>query len=139
MGEADRAVLVSPELEMLEWSCLRLVYQITGSGSLQVHSRPHGENFDYTLWTANKPSDSWLIASVDLRNLSTPYQVAADITQSSLCVREGRRKTVMLTKSGFCNLKSLGVSVRKAFELSLKNELFVNTPRRLCFDRLALF
>ncbi|XP_036454876.1 MAM domain-containing protein 2a isoform X1 [Colossoma macropomum] len=75
MGEADRAVLASPEIEILEWSCLRLVYQITGTGSLQVHLRPHGESFDYTLWMADKASDSWLIASIDLRNISRAYQL----------------------------------------------------------------
>uniref|UniRef100_A0A673LVU4 MAM domain-containing protein 2-like n=1 Tax=Sinocyclocheilus rhinocerous TaxID=307959 RepID=A0A673LVU4_9TELE len=69
-GENKKYVLVSPELELRDWSCVRLVYQISGSGSLQLHLRPEGENFDYTLWTAEKPSDSWLIASVDLRNMT---------------------------------------------------------------------
>ncbi|GAA6097533.1 MAM domain-containing protein 2a isoform X2 [Tachysurus ichikawai] len=78
MGEADKAILVSPELEIFEWSCLRLVYQIAGAGSLQVHLRPDGENFDYLLWTVDKPSDSWLIASVDLRNFSRAYQLLMD-------------------------------------------------------------
>ncbi|CDQ92664.1 unnamed protein product [Oncorhynchus mykiss] len=71
----EKAVLVSPVLELLDWSCLRLVYQITGDGSLQLHLRPDGDNFDYTLWSADKPSDSWLIASIDLRNTSNAYQV----------------------------------------------------------------
>ncbi|XP_062398866.1 MAM domain-containing protein 2a [Sardina pilchardus] len=75
MGSKDKAVLQSPELELLDWSCLRMVYQITGKGSLQLHLRPDGENFDYTLWTSEKTSDSWLIASVDLRNMSKPYQL----------------------------------------------------------------
>ncbi|KAK2845655.1 hypothetical protein Q7C36_010509 [Tachysurus vachellii] len=78
MGEADKAILVSPELEIFEWSCLRLVYQIAGAGSLQVHLRPDGENFDYLLWTVDKPSDSWLIASVDLRIFSRSYQLLMD-------------------------------------------------------------
>lgn len=82
MGEADKAILVSPELEIFEWSCLRLVYQIAGTGSLQVHLRPDGENFDHLLWTMDKPSDSWLIASVDLRNCSRAYQVPANTDQS---------------------------------------------------------
>ncbi len=76
-GEKDKYVLVSPELELRDWSCVRLVYQISGSGSLQLHLRPEGENFDYTLWTVDKPSDSWLIASVDVRNTSGAYQVSA--------------------------------------------------------------
>ncbi|KAK6305995.1 hypothetical protein J4Q44_G00229200 [Coregonus suidteri] len=71
----EKAVLVSPVLELLDWSCLRLVYQITGAGSLQLHLRPEGDNFDYTLWSADKPSDSWLIASIDLRNTSNAYQL----------------------------------------------------------------
>uniref|UniRef100_A0A673LRD4 MAM domain-containing protein 2-like n=1 Tax=Sinocyclocheilus rhinocerous TaxID=307959 RepID=A0A673LRD4_9TELE len=74
-GENKKYVLVSPELELRDWSCVRLVYQISGSGSLQLHLRPEGENFDYTLWTAEKPSDSWLIASVDLRNMTGAYQL----------------------------------------------------------------
>ncbi|XP_071755596.1 MAM domain-containing protein 2a [Centroberyx gerrardi] len=71
----ERAVLVSPVLDQLEWSCLRLVYQITGAGSLQLHLRPDSDNFDYQLWTANQVSDSWLIASVDLPNTTIPYQL----------------------------------------------------------------
>ncbi|KAF5906622.1 MAM domain-containing protein 2 isoform X1, partial [Clarias magur] len=78
MGAADKAILVSPELEIFEWSCLRLVYQIAGTGSLQVHLRPDGESFDHLLWTVDKPSDSWLIASVDLRTFSTAYQLLMD-------------------------------------------------------------
>uniref|UniRef100_A0A671RKR9 MAM domain-containing protein 2-like n=1 Tax=Sinocyclocheilus anshuiensis TaxID=1608454 RepID=A0A671RKR9_9TELE len=73
--ESKKYVLVSPELELRDWSCVRLVYQISGSGSLQLHLRPEGENFDYTLWTAEKPSDSWLIASVDLRNMTGANQL----------------------------------------------------------------
>ncbi|KAL0192802.1 hypothetical protein M9458_011098, partial [Cirrhinus mrigala] len=74
LGEKAKHVLVSPELKLRDWSCVRLVYQISGSGSLQLHLRPEGETFDYTLWMAEKPSDSWLIASVDLRNTSGAYQ-----------------------------------------------------------------
>ena len=80
MDSKDKAVLLSPELELLDWSCLRMVYQITGKGSLQLHLRPDGENFDYTLWTSEKTSDSWLIASVDLRNMTKPYQVSTEST-----------------------------------------------------------
>ncbi|XP_034055126.1 MAM domain-containing protein 2a isoform X3 [Gymnodraco acuticeps] len=75
LKEQQQAVLVSPVLDHQYWSCVRLVYQITGGGSLQLFLRPDGDNFDYRMWTANQASDSWLIASVDLPNSTTPYQV----------------------------------------------------------------
>lgn len=75
---------MSPVLERQDWSCVRLVYQITGRGSLQLHLRPHGDNFDYRLWAAGDASDSWLIASVDLPNASAPYQVGVATTVSRL-------------------------------------------------------
>ncbi|XP_030581455.1 MAM domain-containing protein 2a isoform X2 [Archocentrus centrarchus] len=75
LDDQEKAVLVSPSLDQQDWSCVRLVYQITGQGSLQLHFRPHSDNFDYCLWTANKTSDSWLIASVDLPNTTIPYQI----------------------------------------------------------------
>uniref|UniRef100_A0A667XSI4 MAM domain containing 2a n=1 Tax=Myripristis murdjan TaxID=586833 RepID=A0A667XSI4_9TELE len=78
LKEQDRAVLVSPVLEQREWSCLRLVHQITGGGTLTLHFRPDSDNFDYQLWTTNKVSDSWLIASVDLPNTTSPYQLLLD-------------------------------------------------------------
>lgn len=71
----DRAVLVSPVLDHQDWSCVRLVYQISGRGSLQLLHRPDSNTFDYQLWTANKASDSWLIASVDLPNTTMLYQI----------------------------------------------------------------
>ncbi|KAM8866231.1 MAM domain-containing protein 2a isoform 1-T1 [Synchiropus picturatus] len=71
----NKAVLVSPVLEHQEWSCVRLVYQISGQGSLQLHLRPLLDNFDYTLWTSVKASDSWLIGSADLPNTTEPYQI----------------------------------------------------------------
>ncbi|KAJ8347142.1 hypothetical protein SKAU_G00285430, partial [Synaphobranchus kaupii] len=74
----ERAVLESPELDMSDWSCVRLVYQITGSGSLQLHLRPEGGTFDHTLWTADKPSDSWLVASIDLWNTSASYKMVLE-------------------------------------------------------------
>lgn len=80
----EGAVLVSPVLEQQEWSCVRLVYQITGQGSLQLHLRPHGDNFDYQLWAAGEASDSWLIASVELPNASAPYQV--DVATRCFCL-----------------------------------------------------
>uniref|UniRef100_A0A3Q3WVL5 MAM domain-containing protein n=1 Tax=Mola mola TaxID=94237 RepID=A0A3Q3WVL5_MOLML len=73
--DQEQAVLVSPVLDHQDWSCARLVYQITGRGSLQFHLRPDGDNFDYRLWTASKESDSWLIANVDLPNTTIPYQI----------------------------------------------------------------
>lgn len=75
LSDQEQAVLVSPVLDQQEWSCLRLVYQITGQGSLHLHLRPDSDNFDYSLWSANTPSDSWLIASVDLPNTTNPHQV----------------------------------------------------------------
>lgn len=75
LNDQEQAVLASPPLDHEDWRCVRLVYQITGGGSLQLHLRPDGDNFDYPLWTAGRASDSWLIASVDLANTTTPYQV----------------------------------------------------------------
>lgn len=80
----EGAVLVSPVLEQRDWSCVRLVYQITGRGSLEVHLRPHGDNFDYRLWAAGEASDSWLIGSVDLPNASAPYQVGVATRRSCI-------------------------------------------------------
>lgn len=68
-------VLLSPALEQGEWSCLRLVYQITGSGSLEVLQRTEGKSFDRPLWSSRDPSDSWVIASMDLHNNTEPYRV----------------------------------------------------------------
>ncbi|KAL4609217.1 MAM domain-containing protein 2-like [Arapaima gigas] len=72
---AGQAVLVSPELQLREWSCLRFVYQITGLASLWLYLRPQGQNFDTKLWAADTPSDGWLTASIDLRNSSVSHQV----------------------------------------------------------------
>lgn len=68
-------VLLSPALEQGEWSCLRLVYQITGSGSLEVLQRMEGKSFDRPLWSSQAPSDSWVISSMDLQNNTEPYRV----------------------------------------------------------------
>lgn len=76
LQDHKQAVLVSPVLDHQHWSCVRLVYQISGRGSVELHLRPDGDNFDYRLWTADKASDSWLIASVDLPNTTISYQVA---------------------------------------------------------------
>lgn len=68
-------VLLSPALEQGEWSCLRLVYQISGTGSLEVLQRTEGRSFDRPLWSSQVPSDSWVISSMDLQNNTEPYRV----------------------------------------------------------------
>ncbi|XP_029300499.1 MAM domain-containing protein 2-like [Cottoperca gobio] len=68
-------VLLSPALELGEWSCIRLVYQISGSGSLEVLQRMEGKSFDRPLWSSQAPSDSWVISSMDLQNNTEPYRV----------------------------------------------------------------
>lgn len=68
-------LLLSPALEYGEWSCLRLVYQIIGSGSLEVLQRTEGKSFDRPLWSSQAPSDSWVISSMDLQNNTEPYKV----------------------------------------------------------------
>lgn len=71
-------ILLSPALEQGEWSCLRLVYQITGSGSLTVLQRVEGKSFDKPLWSNQEPSDSWVISSMDLQNNTEPYRVVIE-------------------------------------------------------------
>ncbi|CAM9330591.1 unnamed protein product, partial [Lampetra planeri] len=71
-------ILLSPPLEQGEWSCLRLVYQITGSGSLEVLQRTEGKSFDRPLWGSQVPSDSWVISSMDLQNSSEPYRIVIE-------------------------------------------------------------
>ncbi|XP_070844693.1 MAM domain-containing protein 2-like isoform X1 [Chaetodon trifascialis] len=71
-------VLLSPALEQGEWSCLRLVYQITGTGSLEVLQRTEGKSFDKPLWSSQTPSDSWVIANMDLQNNTEPYKVVIE-------------------------------------------------------------
>ncbi|KAM5193553.1 LOW QUALITY PROTEIN: MAM domain-containing protein 2 [Mantella aurantiaca] len=79
--QGQRAVLVSPVLQPDEWSCLRLVYQITGSkfssnpSMLNLFVQPEGESFDYLLWSTQEQSDGWLIASVDLKMTSKRYKI----------------------------------------------------------------
>lgn len=70
-----QGVLLSPVLDQEDWSCLRLVYQITGSGTLQVQQRREGKSFDRSLWSSRTPSDSWVIASIDLQNNTESYRV----------------------------------------------------------------
>ncbi|XP_032395926.1 MAM domain-containing protein 2 [Etheostoma spectabile] len=71
-------VLLSPALEQAEWSCLRLVYQIAGSGSLEVRQRMEGKSFDRPLWSSQEPSDSWVISSMDLQSNTEPYRVVIE-------------------------------------------------------------
>ncbi|XP_044190494.1 MAM domain-containing protein 2-like [Thunnus albacares] len=78
MQRETTGVLLSPALEQGEWSCLRLVYQITGSGSLEVLQRTEGKSFDRPLWSSQEPSDSWVISSMDLQNNTEPYRVVIE-------------------------------------------------------------
>lgn len=81
--QGEKAVLLSSELQTEEWSCLRLVYQITASSGslsepsqLNLYVRYEDESFDRLLWSAKEPSDSWLIASLDLQNSSKNFKVS---------------------------------------------------------------
>ncbi|XP_071390203.1 MAM domain-containing protein 2-like [Centroberyx affinis] len=74
----NRGILLSPVLDQEDWGCLRLVYQITGSGSLEVQQRTEGKSFDRPLWSSQMPSDSWVIASMDLQNTTEPYRVVIE-------------------------------------------------------------
>ncbi|XP_029058799.1 MAM domain-containing protein 2 [Monodon monoceros] len=80
--QGEKAVLLSSDVQTEEWSCLRLVYQITtSSGSpsepsrLNLYVRFDDESFDRLLWSAKEPSDSWLIASLDLQNSSKKFKI----------------------------------------------------------------
>ncbi|KAK2888543.1 MAM domain-containing protein 2-like isoform X2 [Channa argus] len=68
-------ILLSPPIEQGDWSCLRLVYQITDSGSLEVLQRTEGKSFDRSLWRSQTPSDSWVISTMDLQNNTEPFRV----------------------------------------------------------------
>lgn len=81
----EKAVLLSSDLQAEEWSCLRLVYQITtSSGSpsdpsrLNLYVRFQDESFDRLLWSAKEPSDSWLIASLDLQNSTKKFKILVE-------------------------------------------------------------
>lgn len=73
-----RAVLLSPLLELDEWNCLRLVYQISGQGTVNVLQRTEGQSYDQPLWSSSETSESWTITSVDLHNTSLPFRVVID-------------------------------------------------------------
>ncbi|KAJ3605003.1 hypothetical protein NHX12_027054 [Muraenolepis orangiensis] len=78
-GEAGpRGLLLSPVLDQEEWSCLRLVYQISGAGGLEVQLRSEGKGFDRPLWSSQTPSDSWAISSMDLPNTTEHYRIAIE-------------------------------------------------------------
>uniref|UniRef100_A0A3Q3WTH4 MAM domain-containing protein n=1 Tax=Mola mola TaxID=94237 RepID=A0A3Q3WTH4_MOLML len=86
-------ILVSPTLDQGEWSCLRLIYQIIGSGNLEVLQRTEGKSFDRPLWSGQVPSDSWVISSMDLPNSTEPYKVVIEgkpgqIPESSVVIFE---------------------------------------------------
>lgn len=81
--EGEKAVLSSPDLYSEEWSCVRLIYQIATTSDpspdparLNLYLRQEGESFDRLLWSAKEPSDSWLIASLDLTNSTKKYKVS---------------------------------------------------------------
>lgn len=75
-------MLLSSDLQAEEWNCLRLVYQITAPlapvsepSQLNLYMRFEDESFDRLLWSTKEPSDSWLIASLDLPNSSKKFKV----------------------------------------------------------------
>ncbi|XP_073685887.1 MAM domain-containing protein 2 [Garra rufa] len=76
--DQGKAVLLGPDVDQQDWSCFRLVYQVTGSASLQVQKRTDGESFDQVLWTTQSPSDSWLIASIDLQNSTETFKIVIE-------------------------------------------------------------
>uniref|UniRef100_A0A8C3UUD7 MAM domain containing 2 n=1 Tax=Catharus ustulatus TaxID=91951 RepID=A0A8C3UUD7_CATUS len=83
--EGEKAVLSSPDLYSEEWSCVRLIYQIATTSDtspdptrLNLYLRQEGESFDRLLWSAKEPSDSWLIASLDLTNSTKKYKLVLE-------------------------------------------------------------
>lgn len=88
--EGEKAVLSSPELYSEEWSCVRLIYQIATTSEpspdparLNLYLRQEGESFDRLLWSAKEPSDSWLIASLDLMNSTKKYKVSPTLEDAT--------------------------------------------------------
>ncbi|CAH6971866.1 Mamdc2 [Phodopus roborovskii] len=80
--QGEKAMLLSSDLQAEEWNCLRLVYQITAPldsasdpSQLNLYVRYEDESFDRLLWSTKEPSDSWLIASLDLQNSSKKFKV----------------------------------------------------------------
>lgn len=108
--EGEKAVLSSPELYSEEWSCVRLIYQIamTSEASpdparLNLYLRQEGESFDRLLWSANEPSDSWLIASLDLMNSTKKYKVSLVLENTTGCLVH-----VLGCTNCFSNISTLG-------------------------------
>ncbi|KAM9820217.1 MAM domain-containing protein 2-like [Neosynchiropus ocellatus] len=77
-ARGSTGILLGPVLEQEEWSCLRLVYQISVSGSLAVLQRTEGESLDRPLWSSQSPSDSWVISSMDLQNITAAYRIVIE-------------------------------------------------------------
>ncbi|KAH0521343.1 MAM domain-containing protein 2 [Microtus ochrogaster] len=80
--QGEKAVLLSSDLQAEDWNCLRLVYQITAPlgpvsepSQLNLYVRFEDESFDRLLWSTKEPSDSWLIASLDLPNSSKKFKI----------------------------------------------------------------
>ncbi|XP_060055709.1 MAM domain-containing protein 2 isoform X2 [Erinaceus europaeus] len=80
--QGEKAVLVSSDLQAEEWSCLRLVYQITTSegspsnpSQLNLYVRFEDESFDRLLWSTKETSDSWLITSLDLQSSPKKFKI----------------------------------------------------------------
>ncbi|XP_016084905.1 MAM domain-containing protein 2-like [Sinocyclocheilus grahami] len=73
-----KAVLFGPDVEQRDWSCFRMVYQVTGSASLQVQKRTDVESFDEVLWMTQSPFDRQLIASIDLQNSTETLKIVIE-------------------------------------------------------------
>lgn len=76
--DQGKAVLLGPDVDQQDWSCFRMVYQVTAGASLQVQKRTDRESFDQVLWTTQSPSDSWLIASIDLQNSTETFKIVIE-------------------------------------------------------------
>lgn len=108
--EGEKAVLSSPELYSEEWSCVRLIYQIATTSEpspdparLNLYLRQEGESFDRLLWSAKEPSDSWLIASLDLMNSTKKYKVSPTLEDATGLLVHGLGCT-----DSFSNTSALG-------------------------------
>ncbi|KAL2087378.1 hypothetical protein ACEWY4_016206 [Coilia grayii] len=78
-GSVDvSGVLLSEVLEPKSWLCLRLLYRITSSGSLQVALRSEGLSFDQPLWSSQQPSHRWSRISIDVPKATEPFRVVLE-------------------------------------------------------------
>ncbi|XP_010876180.2 MAM domain-containing protein 2 [Esox lucius] len=96
-----KAVLLGPALAQEDWSCLRLVYQLSGSSALQVQQRWEGDSFDRALWNTQTTSDSWLVSNIDLKNSTDPYRIViegklSELPGSNVAISE------ILISPGYC-------------------------------------